>query len=113
MNFIPRRRRLDGRIPDPEPDLFRRVRRPRFAAAAAGAWRAGSPAAAEELGGLRAVEHYMQRTAIQGSLTMLAPPSARRAGRGAQVVKTAFTRSRKYFEEIQLGDEPAGLRATR
>ncbi|MCG0057203.1 phenylacetic acid degradation bifunctional protein PaaZ, partial [Escherichia coli] len=32
----------------------------------------GRAGGGEELGGLRAVKHYMQRTAVQGSPTMLA-----------------------------------------
>ena len=57
----------------------------------------------EELGGLRAVKHYMQRTAIQGSPTMLAAIGQQWV-RGAQVVEDRIHPFRKYFEEIQPGD---------
>ena len=63
----------------------------------------GRAGGGEELGGLRAVKHYMQRTAIQGSPTMLAAVSQQWV-RGAQVTEDRIHPFRKYFEEIQPGD---------
>ncbi|MDU1757543.1 MAG: phenylacetic acid degradation bifunctional protein PaaZ, partial [Citrobacter sp.] len=63
----------------------------------------GRAGGGEELGGLRAVKHYMQRTAIQGSPTMLAAVSQQWV-RGAQVTEDRVHPFRKYFEEIQPGD---------
>ncbi|KFC10030.1 aldehyde dehydrogenase [Trabulsiella guamensis ATCC 49490] len=63
----------------------------------------GRAGGGEELGGLRAVKHYMQRTAIQGSPTMLAAIS-RQWVRGAQVTEDRIHPFRKYFEELQPGD---------
>ena len=63
----------------------------------------GRAGGGEELGGLRSVKHYMQRTAIQGSPTMLATISQQWV-RGAQVNEDRIHPFRKYFEEIQPGD---------
>lgn len=63
----------------------------------------GRAGGGEELGGLRAVKHYMQRTAIQGSPTMLAAVSQQWV-RGARVEEDRIHPFRKYFEEIQPGD---------
>ena len=63
----------------------------------------GRAGGGEELGGLRAVKHYMQRTAIQGSPTMLAAIGQQWV-RGAQVAEDRIHPFRKYFEEIQPGD---------
>ena len=57
----------------------------------------------EELGGLRAVKHYMQRIAVQGSPTMLAAISKQWV-RGAKVEEDRIHPFRKYFEELQPGD---------
>ncbi|MCP6491498.1 phenylacetic acid degradation bifunctional protein PaaZ, partial [Klebsiella pneumoniae] len=57
----------------------------------------------EELGGLRAVKHYMQRTAVQGSPTMLAAISKQWV-RGEKVEEDRIHPFRKYFEELQPGD---------
>ena len=63
----------------------------------------GRAGGGEELGGLRAVKHYMQRTAIQGSPTMLAAVSQQWV-RGARVEEDRIHPFRKYFEEIQPGN---------
>ncbi|MFT2915756.1 phenylacetic acid degradation bifunctional protein PaaZ [Enterobacter sp. 01-M-02-PA-ECC] len=57
----------------------------------------------EELGGLRAVKHYLQRTAIQGSPSMLAA-IGKQWVRGAEVLEDRVHPFRKYFEELQPGD---------
>lgn len=63
----------------------------------------GRAGGGEELGGLRAVKHYLQRTAIQGSPSMLASVSKQWV-RGAQVQEDRIHPFRKYFEELQPGD---------
>lgn len=63
----------------------------------------GRAGGGEELGGLRAVKHYLQRTAVQGSPTMLASVSQQWV-RGAQVQEDRVHPFRKYFEELQPGD---------
>lgn len=63
----------------------------------------GRAGGGEELGGLRSVKHYMQRTAIQGSPTMLAA-IGKQWVRGASVTEDRVHPFRKYFEEIQPGD---------
>ncbi len=60
----------------------------------------GRAGGGEELGGLRSVKHYMQRTAVQGSPTMLATIGQQWV-RGAQVNEDRIHPFRKYFEEIQ------------
>ena len=63
----------------------------------------GRAGGGEELGGLRAVKHYLQRTAVQGSPTMLAAVGQQWV-RGAQVQEDRIHPFRKYFEELQPGD---------
>ena len=64
----------------------------------------GRAGGGEEMGGLRGVKHYMQRTAIQGSPTMITAitdvyqPNAT----GQTSDKHPF---QKYFEELQIGDQ--------
>jgi oxepin-CoA hydrolase/3-oxo-5,6-dehydrosuberyl-CoA semialdehyde dehydrogenase len=63
----------------------------------------GRAGGGEEMGGIRGVKHYMQRTALQGSPTTLTkimntylPGAARK--------EDVIHPFRKYFEEIQVGD---------
>jgi oxepin-CoA hydrolase/3-oxo-5,6-dehydrosuberyl-CoA semialdehyde dehydrogenase len=64
----------------------------------------GRAGGGEEMGGLRGVKHYLQRTAIQGSPTMLTAisnvyqPHAKGNTNGPHPFK-------KYFEELQIGDQ--------
>ncbi len=64
----------------------------------------GRAGGGEEMGGLRGVKHYLQRTAIQGSpttitaITNVYQPHAK----GNDPGKHPFT---KYFEELQIGDQ--------
>jgi oxepin-CoA hydrolase/3-oxo-5,6-dehydrosuberyl-CoA semialdehyde dehydrogenase len=64
----------------------------------------GRAGGGEEMGGLRGVKHYLQRTAIQGSPTMLTAitnvyqPHARGNIDGVH----PFT---KYFDELRIGDQ--------
>jgi len=71
----------------------------------------GRAGGGEELGGLRAVKHYMQRTAIQGSPAMLAAIGGEWV-RGAPVAEHPVHPFRKYFEQLQLGDSLLTARRT-
>jgi oxepin-CoA hydrolase/3-oxo-5,6-dehydrosuberyl-CoA semialdehyde dehydrogenase len=63
----------------------------------------GRAGGGEELGGLRAVKHYLQRAAVQGSPTMLAAITGEHV-RGAAVRESEVHPFRSYFEELQIGD---------
>lgn len=63
----------------------------------------GRAGGGEELGGLRAVKHYLQRTAVQGSPTMLAAVT-REHVRGARVIETEVHPFRRWFDELQIGE---------
>jgi oxepin-CoA hydrolase/3-oxo-5,6-dehydrosuberyl-CoA semialdehyde dehydrogenase len=63
----------------------------------------GRAGGGEELGGLRAVTHYLQRTAVQGSPTMLAAISGEHV-RGARVREAEVHPFRRHFEDLQVGD---------
>ena len=63
----------------------------------------GRAGGGEELGGLRAVKHYLQRSAVQGSPTMLAAVTGEYV-RGAKVNNTAAHPFRSYFEDLKIGD---------
>ncbi|WPU25273.1 phenylacetic acid degradation bifunctional protein PaaZ [Cedecea neteri] len=71
----------------------------------------GRAGGGEELGGLRAVKHYMQRTAIQGSPTMLAAVSGQ-WNYGARVQEDAVHPFRKHFEELRIGESILTARRT-
>ncbi len=63
----------------------------------------GRAGGGEELGGLRAVKHYMQRTAIQGSPRSLSVVTSE-YHRGAMVESDGVHPFRKYFEELAIGE---------
>jgi len=63
----------------------------------------GRAGGGEELGGLRAVAHYLQRAAVQGSPTMLAAITGEFV-RGARVRESELHPFRKHFEDLQVGD---------
>ena len=63
----------------------------------------GRAGGGEELGGIRAVKHYLQRAAIQGSPTMLAAVTGEHV-RGAALVETEIHPFRRYFEDLQIGE---------
>ncbi|WP_043700119.1 phenylacetic acid degradation bifunctional protein PaaZ [Tepidimonas taiwanensis] len=63
----------------------------------------GRAGGGEELGGLRAVKHYLQRTAVQGSPTMLAAVSGEYV-RGAARLETDVHPFRRYFEDLRIGE---------
>jgi len=63
----------------------------------------GRAGGGEEMGGIRGVKHYMQRTAVQGSPTTLTS-ICKEFIRGSEVKEDVIHPFRKYFEEIQIGD---------
>ncbi|MCV6005263.1 phenylacetic acid degradation bifunctional protein PaaZ, partial [Escherichia coli] len=63
----------------------------------------GRAGGGEELGGLRAVKHYLQRAAVQGSPTMLTAVTGEYV-RGAQRHESEVHPFRRYFEDLRVGD---------
>lgn len=63
----------------------------------------GRAGGGEELGGSRAIKHYMQRTAIQGSPSTLMAVT-REYMAGAKTSSTHQHPFRKYFEELLIGE---------
>ena len=63
----------------------------------------GRAGGGEEMGGIRGVYHYMQRTALQGSPTTLTKIFNAYLP-GAAIKEDVIHPFRKYFEEIQVGD---------
>ena len=63
----------------------------------------GRAGGGEELGGLRAVKHYLQRAAVQGSPSMLAAVTGEFV-RGAKRIETGVHPFRRHFEELQIGE---------
>jgi oxepin-CoA hydrolase/3-oxo-5,6-dehydrosuberyl-CoA semialdehyde dehydrogenase len=63
----------------------------------------GRAGGGEELGGVRAVHHYLQRAAVQGSPTMLAAVTGEYV-RGAARQEGEIHPFRKHFEELKVGD---------
>ena len=64
----------------------------------------GRAGGGEEMGGIRGVKHYMQRVAVQGSPTTLTAITNvyQPYAKGKEDIVHPF---RKYFEEIQIGDQ--------
>ena len=63
----------------------------------------GRAGGGEELGGIRAVKHYLQRAAVQGSPTMLTAVTGEYV-RGAAVRESEIHPFRRYFEDLRIGD---------
>jgi oxepin-CoA hydrolase/3-oxo-5,6-dehydrosuberyl-CoA semialdehyde dehydrogenase len=63
----------------------------------------GRAGGGEELGGLRAVRHFLQRTAVQGSPRMLAAVTGEYQ-RGAPLIETEVHPFRRHFEDLQIGE---------
>ena len=63
----------------------------------------GRAGGGEELGGIRAVHHCLQRTAVQGSPTMLAAVTGEYV-RGAKVQEEPLHPFRKHYDELAIGD---------
>lgn len=63
----------------------------------------GRAGGGEELGGVRGVMHYMQRTAIQGSPQTVAAVT-REWSKGADEQRDRIHPFRKYFDELRIGE---------
>lgn len=63
----------------------------------------GRAGGGEELGGLRAVKHYLQRAAVQGSPTMVAAVVGEYV-RGAARIETEIHPFRRHFEDLRIGE---------
>ncbi|HEV7577296.1 MAG TPA: phenylacetic acid degradation bifunctional protein PaaZ [Caldimonas sp.] len=63
----------------------------------------GRAGGGEELGGIRAVKHFLQRAALQGSPTMLTAVTGEYV-RGAALNEGDIHPFRKHFEELAIGD---------
>jgi oxepin-CoA hydrolase/3-oxo-5,6-dehydrosuberyl-CoA semialdehyde dehydrogenase len=63
----------------------------------------GRAGGGEELGGVRAVKHYLQRAAVQGSPTLLTAITGEYV-RGAKVQEEALHPFRKWFDDLAIGD---------
>mgnify|MGYP000075881981 CR=1 FL=1 len=63
----------------------------------------GRAGGGEELGGARAVKHYMQRTAIQGSPTTLTAIT-KEFNPGSKQIKTDVHPFRRVFDDLQIGE---------
>jgi len=63
----------------------------------------GRAGGGEELGGLRAVKHYLQRAALQGSPSMIAAVTGEYI-RGAKLNESELHPFRKHFEDLAIGD---------
>lgn len=66
----------------------------------------GRAGGGEELGGARAVKHYLQRSAVQGSPTMLAAITGeyQRGARRVEATDTGVHPFRRHFEDLQIGE---------
>ncbi len=64
----------------------------------------GRAGGGEEMGGARGVLHYMQRTAIQGSPSMLTAITREWSAGAATTTDTAVHPFRKSFDELHVGD---------
>ncbi|MCL6239905.1 phenylacetic acid degradation bifunctional protein PaaZ [Acinetobacter amyesii] len=71
----------------------------------------GRAGGGEELGGLRAVKHYMQRTALQGSPNVLTQIGHRWTA-GAQVFEDRVHPFKKSFDELRIGERLLTARRT-
>ena len=64
----------------------------------------GRAGGGEEMGGLRGVKHYLQRTAIQGSPSMITAISNVYQPYAKGTIETTHP-FKKYFEELNIGDQ--------
>ncbi|WP_313168787.1 phenylacetic acid degradation bifunctional protein PaaZ [Massilia oculi] len=62
----------------------------------------GRAGGGEELGGIRAVKHFLQRAAVQGSPTMLGAVTGEYV-RGGAVKESEIHPFRRYFEDLEMG----------
>ena len=63
----------------------------------------GRAGGGEELGGIRAVTHFLQRTAVQGSPTMVMAVTGEYI-RGAAIYESEVHPFRRYFEDLKIGE---------
>ncbi len=63
----------------------------------------GRAGGGEEMGGVRGVLHYMQRTALQGSPTVLTKVTKEWLPKARETADTVHP-FRKYFEELEIGE---------
>ncbi|MBM3393639.1 MAG: phenylacetic acid degradation bifunctional protein PaaZ [Betaproteobacteria bacterium] len=63
----------------------------------------GRAGGGEELGGILAVKHLMQRSALQGSPTMLSAVTGEHL-RGASVIESDTHPFRRYFDDLRIGE---------
>ena len=63
----------------------------------------GRAGGGEEMGGIRGVFHYMQRTALQGTPSMLSAVTEEYIY-GAKQIEDSVHPFRKYFDELQIGE---------
>jgi len=63
----------------------------------------GRAGGGEELGGIRAVKHYLQRCAVQGSPSMISAITGEYL-RGAKLQESDIHPFRRYFEDLQIAD---------
>jgi oxepin-CoA hydrolase/3-oxo-5,6-dehydrosuberyl-CoA semialdehyde dehydrogenase len=71
----------------------------------------GRAGGGEELGGIRAIKHYMQRTAIQGSPSSIMAIT-REYSKGAKTYSDPTHPFKKYFEELKIGESLTTHRRT-
>lgn len=64
----------------------------------------GRAGGGEEMGGIRGVKHYLQRTAIQGSPSMITSITGVYQPH-AEGLQTGIHPFKKYFEELQIGEQ--------
>ncbi|MEO7446391.1 MAG: phenylacetic acid degradation bifunctional protein PaaZ [Ferruginibacter sp.] len=64
----------------------------------------GRAGGGEEMGGLRGIKHYLQRTAIQGSPTMISAISNVYQPHSEGKI-TGIHPFKKYFEDLEIGDQ--------
>jgi oxepin-CoA hydrolase/3-oxo-5,6-dehydrosuberyl-CoA semialdehyde dehydrogenase len=64
----------------------------------------GRAGGGEEMGGMRGVKHYLQRTALQGDPTMISAVT-NVYQQNAKAKESEIHLFRKYFEELQVGDQ--------
>ncbi len=64
----------------------------------------GRAGGGEELGGVRGVLHYMQRTALQGSPSVITAVTREWVAGAAETVDPAVHPFRKHFEELRIGE---------
>jgi oxepin-CoA hydrolase/3-oxo-5,6-dehydrosuberyl-CoA semialdehyde dehydrogenase len=62
----------------------------------------GRAGGGEELGGIRAVKHFLQRAAVQGSPTMLGAVTGEYV-RGGAVKESELHPFRRHFEDLEIG----------